>query len=87
MLKQVVMYARGKCKNILLGTYYKNYYRELENLLYIYKVNDVQLVRVGAPNDGGYIMLDDFITGGGGSIFIRYRLGNFLGRRYGKTRL
>ena len=52
-------------KNILRGTLYKNYYQKLESLLYIYKVDGVELVRVGTANDGGYIMLNDFVTGGG----------------------
>ncbi|MBQ9582425.1 MAG: hypothetical protein IJR21_08635, partial [Synergistaceae bacterium] len=45
-------------KNILRGTLYKNYYQKLESLLYIYKVDGVELVRIGTANDGGYIMLN-----------------------------
>ena len=41
-----------------------NYYSELHKLLHIAKVEDFDLVRIGRDNDGGYILLDDFKTGG-----------------------
>ncbi len=56
-------------KSILRGMRYKNYYQKLESLLYIYKVNDFDLVRVGTAHDGGYIMLNDFATGGRGIAY------------------
>ncbi len=42
----------------------ENYYRELHDLLHIAKVDGYELTRTGSPNDGGYIMLDDFHDGG-----------------------
>ncbi len=38
----------------------KNYYAALQNLFHIYAHGDLNLIRVGAKHDGGYIMLDDF---------------------------
>ena len=42
----------------------RNYYSEIHNLLHISKVEDFNLVRVGNNDDGGYILLDDFKSGG-----------------------
>ena len=42
----------------------KGYYRELQDLLHIAKVEGVDLVRIGHEYDGGYIMLNDFHDGG-----------------------
>ena len=39
------------------------YYRELQDLLHIAKVEGFDLVRTGREHDGGYIMLDDFHEG------------------------
>ena len=41
-----------------------NYYSELHKLLHIAKVENFDLIRIGRDNDGGYIMLDDFKSGG-----------------------
>ena len=43
----------------------ENYYRELKNLIKIRRVNKHSFIRIGKPNDGGYIMLDNFQKGGG----------------------
>ena len=37
----------------------KFYFNELQNLLHVYNHDGFNLIRVGAKNDGGYIMLDD----------------------------
>ena len=42
----------------------KGYYRELQDLLHIAKVEGIDLVRIGREYDGGYIMLNDFHDGG-----------------------
>ncbi len=36
------------------------YYKSLRARLHMHKVVDKNFVRVGRPNDGGYIMIDDF---------------------------
>ena len=38
------------------------YYKKLKELLFVKKVKNHKLIRVGARKDGGYIMLDDFET-------------------------
>lgn len=48
----------------------ENFYRALKSVLKIRRVENIPLVRVGKVGDGGYIMIDKFITGGGG----RHRL-------------
>lgn len=40
-----------------------DYYNELQGLLRISKPEEFELVRVGNPYDGGYIMLNDFLAG------------------------
>ena len=41
-----------------------SYYGELHDLLHISQTNGRELVRIGRENDGGYIMLNDFASGG-----------------------
>lgn len=43
----------------------KEYYDNLQYLLHIGKVEGCDLVRAGAPHDGGYLMLDDFLKSNG----------------------
>ena len=43
----------------------ENYYRKLKSVLTIKRAKDLPFVRVGKANDGGYIMVDKFNTGGG----------------------
>ena len=50
----------------------REYYHELHSLLHVSKLKDYELVRIGNVYDGGYIMVDDFQTGG-----IAYSFGIF----------
>ena len=45
------------------------YYRELKKVLKIKRADNVELIRVGNAGDGGYIMADDFLKGGGDLFF------------------
>ena len=42
----------------------ENFYRKLKSVLTIKRAKDLPFVRVGKVGDGGYIMIDKFITGG-----------------------
>lgn len=63
-----------------------DYYKELQKLLHIAKVEGFDLVRTGCKHDGGYIMLDDLHAGD-----TAYSLGIgtecLVGQRYGFTGL
>ena len=65
------------------------YYEQLSALLKIKRVVGKDFVRLGRPNDGGYIMVDNFNVSGGGenSLFFRNKQGCFMGFGHGTTRL
>ena len=48
----------------------KNYYAALQDLFHIYAHRDFNLVRLGAEYDGGYIILDDFISNSRGGVSV-----------------
>ena len=47
----------------------EDYYRELKKILRIKRVKDFPFVRLGKQNDGGYLMVENFCTTGGGIAY------------------
>lgn len=45
------------------------YYSKLKKILRIKRAKNVEFIRVGRQNDGGYVMADSFLMGGGYSVF------------------